>query len=327
VTRVAKQQEPVRASGIEIRPLTPADLPAVVGLIDRADPYRPLPATVDDFALTQGYIVDGGLDLDLVAIDRAGQDPAIVGHAWIRDEAWPPDAYFMVLYVDPAHRRRGLGSELLDRLIDGATERGGRREVATFVAEQDEAGAAFARARGFVEGYRLIAWSLDPTAFDTAAHPPRPTPAGIRLATLADVDGDDVRHALHAMAEEAAKDVPTLDQEPPASFEDWERQLLAIPRFSPHTLLLAMDGPHPVAYCLLGVDGERAHNHFTAVARSHRGKGLAWNIKLASIELMRSLGVRDLRTENHTGNAGMLAINERLGFTRIPGFIRFGRRL
>jgi GNAT superfamily N-acetyltransferase len=111
------------------------------------------------------------------------------------------------------------------------------------------------------------------------------------------------------------------------TYEEWERFTFGSPHYRPDTHLVALDADRPVGECWLELDGDVAWNHFTSVARSHRGRGIAMQLKVASLLLTRRLGVRDLRTENHTRNAGMLAINERLGFRRRPGVVRFGRDL
>jgi RimJ/RimL family protein N-acetyltransferase len=149
----------------------------------------------------------------------------------------------------------------------------------------------------------------------------------VRLTTFAEVDGPALRQRLYELAQEVDADVPSPDPFPPSTFEEWERDTMGGPRFNPETYLLALDGERPIGECWLDIDGESAWNHFTAVARSHRGRGIAMRLKVESLALARRLGVRELRTENHTGNTGMLAINERLGFERRPGYIRFGRDL
>lgn len=319
--------EPTVPSGIAIRSAEPDDETAIIRMVNRADPWRPLPMTAQDLAQVRQFIVHGGLDVALVAIDQTSAGSGVVGHGWIRDEAWPPDAFLTILHVDPDHRRRGIGAAILDRLVREAAAAGGRREVAAIASEQSLEGIAFARDHGFAERYRLAGWLIDPMGFDEAGHPPRPMPDTIRFVRFSEIDSPAVRRALYAMSEEVTADMPTPDRFPVATYEEWEQELLATPYFSPETLILAVDGDQPVAICFLTVDGSRAHNHFTAVARSHRGRGIAWNIKLESLRMVRDLGVRELRTENNTGNAPMLAINERLGFTRAPGYVRFGRDL
>jgi GNAT superfamily N-acetyltransferase len=248
---------------------------------------------------------------------------ALVAHGWIRTTGPagrlpPADA------GRSRHQRAGIGSRLLEAL---RRRRPGKREVAAFAAEQATATIAFAAARGFVERYRLIGWRIDPSSFDPDAHPLRPMPDGVRLATLAEVDAPELRRSLHALAIETEVDVPSPDPFPAPTYAEWERDTMGGPRFEPRTYILAMVGARPVGECWIVIDGQTAWNHFTAVARSHRGRGIAMHLKVASLALTRRLGIRELRSENHTLNTGMLAINERLGFQRRPGFIRFGRDL
>ncbi len=61
----------------------------------------------------------------------------------------------------------------------------------------------------------------------------------------------------------------------------------------------------------------------TGVLPSHRGRGIAMALKLATIAYGRQHGYSEIRTWNETHNTGMLAINERLGFTRQPAWITF----
>jgi GNAT superfamily N-acetyltransferase len=60
-----------------------------------------------------------------------------------------------------------------------------------------------------------------------------------------------------------------------------------------------------------------AHQIFTAVARPWRGRGLARAIKAAVLRQIRaaSPGAREVRTFNADGNAPILSVNRRLGFT------------
>ncbi|GIF77988.1 GNAT family N-acetyltransferase [Asanoa siamensis] len=53
-----------------------------------------------------------------------------------------------VIYLDPAERNRGLGTLLLDRVVDQLTE-GGAREIWVRVIEGNDRGIPFYRARGF----------------------------------------------------------------------------------------------------------------------------------------------------------------------------------
>ena len=56
----------------------------------------------------------------------------------------------------------------------------------------------------------------------------------------------------------------------------------------------------------------------TGVARSERRQGLARALKLASMAAAKQAGWAVIRTSNHSGNMGMLRVNDALGFGREP---------
>ena len=60
--------------------------------------------------------------------------------------------------------------------------------------------------------------------------------------------------------------------------------------------------------------GDMAHNKFTAVLPQARGRGLTLPLKLEAIRRAQSAGLRVMRTNNHSENVPMLAVNRRLGF-------------
>ena len=157
-----------------------------------------------------------------------------------------------------------------------------KREVAAFASESSPAGMAFLAARGFTERYRLVKWRIDPTRFVVPAWL-TPLADGIHLTDLAAVDSPVARRVLFDMIMEAAHDIPIPDAMPPRTFEDWERVVLGADRFDPTAMLIAMDGDRPVGYSRLEVDGTSAWTHFTGVARSHRGRGIAMHLKVEAI--------------------------------------------
>lgn len=74
-------------------------------------------------------------DLDKIAETYSGpkdsffvvdEDSSIVGTAGIKEDS-PEDALLRRLFVDPKHRKKGYGSELLDRAIKFAKDKGYRR--------------------------------------------------------------------------------------------------------------------------------------------------------------------------------------------------------
>ena len=78
----------------------------------------------------------------------------LVGNATVR----PPDAEgtaTVIVRILPQHRRRGLGSAYLDRVLADARALG-PEHVETVVLASNEDGLAFALARGFVEVDRYL---------------------------------------------------------------------------------------------------------------------------------------------------------------------------
>lgn len=75
----------------------------------------------------------------------------------------PGDAEIKRMWVDPAHRRRGLAGALLDTLESAATQAGCRRTVLETGTEQPEA-LAFYRARGYVAIPRFGVYRDEPNS-------------------------------------------------------------------------------------------------------------------------------------------------------------------
>jgi RimJ/RimL family protein N-acetyltransferase len=55
----------------------------------------------------------------------------------------------------------------------------------------------------------------------------------------------------------------------------------------------------------------------TATLRTHRRRGLALLAKVAAARWAQQAGLERLVTENDVGNLGMIAINDRLGYTQL----------
>jgi ribosomal protein S18 acetylase RimI-like enzyme len=70
--------------------------------------------------------------------------PAILGQEVVDDD----EGHVLRLYVDPEHRRRGVGSRLLERACEELFERGTDRVFALVLAD-NERGNAFYRDHGF----------------------------------------------------------------------------------------------------------------------------------------------------------------------------------
>jgi GNAT superfamily N-acetyltransferase len=287
-----------------IRPASLEDVPAASRLLSAVEEDRVLTAegmlhfvrTVPERARRVLWTAEE--DGELVAWATAGL-------TWESDEAGD---CFGSLVVHPAHRRRGVGTALWERLDEHLGDIGARR---VNVLGRDEPDAhRFATARGFHETSRVRMSRLDLT---TLPPPPEP-PDDVELRPFT-AFADDPR-PVYELDLEVSPDIP-LDQ--PVGHVPWDEWL---ERYWRHpmvdhecSLVLLVDGV-PASFTLLVAahDSGRAMTGMTGTRRAFRGRGLAELVKRHSLARAAEAGLTAAFTENEESNAAMLAVNERLGY-------------
>jgi [ribosomal protein S18]-alanine N-acetyltransferase len=125
---------------VTVRPATPADVPAIADLeLD----------SLGDDAWSEALVREGVVgNLPTISYLVAEVDAAVVGHATASVVA--DIAELQRIAVDPAHRRTGVASELLDAVVEAA-RRGGADRLLLEVREDNAGALAFYAARDFVE--------------------------------------------------------------------------------------------------------------------------------------------------------------------------------
>jgi GNAT superfamily N-acetyltransferase/predicted GNAT family acetyltransferase len=226
-----------------------------------------------------------------------------------------PAAAFLQLLVDPARRRRGLGSALLERVVARCRE----SEVqALRGTHSTAAGAAFASAVGAVDQQRIVRSLLDLRGADLPE--PRP-PDGFGLVTWYGRVPDEHLPA-YVRAREAMDDAPAPDgldfptwtaEQVRASEESLER------RNREMRLTVAMDGDGEVAaFTELRVSrgSTLGFTDDTGTVAAQRGKGLARAVKLESLRRLRAERpeIEVVSTSNAEENRIMRRLNESIGF-------------
>ena len=306
----------------EVRPAVAEDLASVLSLYNRAHPEE-APSSVEILAWSLARADPSRPRAHLVAV----LDKGVVGNGYIRAI---PEMESLVLNIEvgPDYRRRGLGTELLARLLEVT---GDEPRVMMAVSEASVSGIAFAEHRGFREHSRRYESELNLETFDPALFAEGREvldKSGIRFATLGDEDSPQFRRSLYQLAEQVRRDVPTPEPMPPTTYEEWERDWLDVPFASPATFAIALvrDRPIALSYLVLEADGS-GYNWVTGVARTYRRRGLGLAIKVEALRLAKNLGVPFVRTHNDLTNVPMLAVNKRLGFQSRPGVIGFERVL
>ncbi|WP_019588449.1 GNAT family N-acetyltransferase [Deinococcus apachensis] len=233
----------------------------------------------------------------------------------------PPGFLHASVFVHPEARGRGIGRLLWAVLEEAAREVGAAGLVAD-VLDTDPASIAWAGRRGFRQHAHRFASELDLKAFDETPHLPalaRAEAQGVMFTDLRGADDATVERYLGFVADRATE-TPDL-----AGHPRW-------PLSQVHALLHLDHDPRPDWLILaVGPEGEwlgttamvryrdLAYNELTATHPQARGRGLALPLKLHAIRRAREAGLTVMRTNNHSSNAPMLAVNRRLGFQTRPG--------
>ena len=215
--------------------------------------------------------------------------------------------------VLPEHRRRGVGTALLHRLVEHVEALG---LPMLRSGADDEESLAFARRLGFEEVNREV----EQTFRIDGPVEPTPRPDGIKVVTAQDRPGlweaAYERFGLEALAGFAV-DTP-LD----VTAESWVRSWLGDPMF------LALHDGEVVGCAGLGLDPDRptrAENGLTAVRRDWRGRGLAVHLKLVTLAWAAEHGISEVYTWTQDGNAAMRSLNTRLGYATTRVGIQLAR--
>ena len=290
-----------------IRALRKEDAAAVARLVLAVNPHQVVTPAVIWHAST--CLPERAKRRDWIA----EADGEVVGHAHAGFEwsvATPGKGRFWV-GVLPGRRGGGIGGDLYARVESYLAGEGAWR-LRTWV-DGDPAAERFLERRGFERrgGDRVSA--VDPRAVDLTELARREAD-GLRLAALGDVR--DRVEELYEVCNSGQRDMPTEERNTEIDLETWKRETLEHPSLSEEGSFVARAGEEVVSVALLTVDVERrlAYNHMTATLPEFRRRGLALLVKLAAARWAAAEGIERLLTENGLDNAGMLAINDRLGY-------------
>jgi len=142
-------------SPLEIRPATVADLPFITEIYEHAVRYGTatfelIPPDLAEMKRRFGALMDGGFPY-LVAIVEG----RVVGYAYASPYRPRPAYRFTVensVYLQPAVHRRGIGLQLLQKLIDECEPRGYRQMIAV-IGDSANAGSIGVHSRC---GFQMI---------------------------------------------------------------------------------------------------------------------------------------------------------------------------
>ncbi|MDF2627982.1 MAG: GCN5-related N-acetyltransferase [Symbiobacteriaceae bacterium] len=313
---------------LSIRPTTADDFPRIVSIINSQE--------------TEGTTLEGMLRSEqlrpadmphfrLGAFDETGELVAF-GTSW-RSPQMPTGCFGLRVRVDQPYRHRGAGRALYNVLEDWVMNQGATR-LETEVKDNQPEAMAWADRRGWVKEHHLFESTLQLTDWAPAdwQHEAvrQAEAAGIRFAHLSElVSGDELYRRYYDLISLMMRDVPAFGDRPLPPFEMWKKYLTADPHFDPANVIIAVDGDTWAAMADLQVmqsTGGMYHG-LTAVDRPYRGRGLSTAIKVVALQHAKAKGAPYVRTNNHSANAPMLAVNRKFGYVPAPGFFTIAKTL
>jgi len=130
-------------SSLEIRSAAAADLPAITEIYEHAVRYGTatfelIPPDLAEMTRRFGVLMEGGYPYFVAALEDR-----VIGYAYAGAYRPRPAYRFTVensVYLEPAIHRRGIGLQLLERLITECEARGYRQMIAV-IGDSDNAGS------------------------------------------------------------------------------------------------------------------------------------------------------------------------------------------
>jgi mycothiol synthase len=238
----------------------------------------------------------------------ADQEGRIVGCGYAGRSDSAGRAFFAVRVL-PEWRRRGIGSALYEDCRPHAAELKATT-ISGRIADDDPESLRWAANRGFVEVGRDVE-----LVRELADEAQAVEPDGIEIKELGLADRD----AVYAVAVECWPDMATPEPMQAPPYDDWAQEELRGP-----VVFGALDDERLVGYAALvtrPANPEVLEHGFTAVVRSHRGRGIAKALKRTQLAWAAEHGYRELVTYTQEGNEAMRAINEKLGYRTQPAWI------
>ena len=297
------------APAYRFRAPTPDDLDAVAQVLVAGD-LHDLGQSVLDAGFLQDQWSRAGFDLATdawVVLHRGG---AVVAYGQAMHEG--PTVVGSWGVVHPGHRGRGIGTWLLDRIQQRASEllagvRSGRFRHA--INAGDRAAAVLLGARGLHPVRHF--WHMQ---IDLAAGlEPGPTPEGIEIRGI---DPHVDLPAVHAVLEAAFAEHWGHHREP---LDRWEREHTASPSYDPTLWLLATEAGEPLGALIASVLDDRGWVDELGVLAPWRGRGIAGGLLGRSFATFAGRGLRQVLlavdAENPTGatrlyeRVGMRVVN------------------
>ncbi len=276
-------------------------------------------------------------DLFRVAVETSDGRPVAVtdvGPGFVRR---PDGTVHGGVGVMRGHRKRGLGSALLEAMEAEARRRKAPRVLAGTDASLEGA-LEWAQKRGYREiGRRIESYvyvqTFDPAPFTDVVD--RVSTSGVTLRSLAEVlagrDAGATETFWRDLYEADApmwEDVPWATPTPHLPWDKFRKMMVESGKIVPEATIIALDGDKIAGYTSTGKTGtDRGYTYMTGTGRAYRGRGIGTALKVAMLAGAKKASLRAMLTTNDEPNKAMRGINAKLGYVMLPAHIELERTL
>jgi GNAT superfamily N-acetyltransferase len=301
-----------------IRVLNPAtDYPRVVEIVNR---IQAEPTSVEAFKRLDLRLNPTTMHR-LVALNDSG---IITAYSAVYQPPWRPAAHFdLWIATDGTFRQQGIATRLYERTMRFMAQ---QQATHIFTAIRDDMPGAvkFAQRRGFSVNRHVFDSSLDVASFKPdqfEATVAEVTAAGTRFASFAELgDNRENRGKLYDLYQRTSQDIPD-EYFQPVDYGDFAATLLDASNSFREGIIVASQGDRWIGLSILRRHSDTTAIHYmTGVDHGYRGQHIALALKLLAIECGKQHGFVRLNTNNDSANGPILALNEQLGYKRLPGF-------
>lgn len=260
-----------------------------------------------------------------VAESEAGE---LLGFYWAARDKVTPDRVYFFLYVEPAQRGQGVGSQLYGHLAHAA-QATQTQILRVRIWDTCPQARAFAERRGFTERAYQMAMSLDLETFDDRPYDAiiaRLQEEGFHFTSLAALGNtEEAQRRLYALNDMTGMEIPGSDgQHPWASFADFQQSVCQAAWYKPDGQMVVIDttsGDWVAMSAITRFEGsDYAYNLHTGVDKRYRGRKLGQAVKVHALRYARDvLKVSEVRTHHNGKNLPMIAIDRKFGYVQLPG--------